>query len=136
MALFIDPESSQLQSTVGSQSNSKVFEKYQMQGDASAKFQLSQSIPQMGPTLSVSSSEPDQYEYIQDDFMDSQECEAFYDFIECVIKFAYNGRMKAAISEQEHIDPESHQRLDAAFWGFEPESDIQLWTACILAEAT
>jgi hypothetical protein len=25
--------------------------------------------------------------------------------------------------------------LDAAFWGFEPESDMQLWTACILAEA-
>ncbi|KAA6385986.1 MAG: hypothetical protein EZS28_018488 [Streblomastix strix] len=36
---------------------------------------------------------------------------------------------------QGHFDPESHQSSDADFWGFEPESDMQLWTACILAEA-
>ncbi|KAA6357516.1 MAG: hypothetical protein EZS28_046957, partial [Streblomastix strix] len=135
MALHFDPDSSQLHGISGSQSNSKVPEKEQMQGDDGARFQLSQPIPQVGPTLSASSSEPDRYKQIQDDFMDSQECEAFYDFKESVIKVVYNGRIKAVISEQGHFDPESHQRLDAAFWGFEPESDMQLWTACILAEA-
>ncbi|KAA6396736.1 MAG: hypothetical protein EZS28_007739, partial [Streblomastix strix] len=131
MALLFDPDSSQQQGISGSQSNSKVSEKEQTQGDAGARFQLSQPIPHVGPTLSATQSEPDRYEQIQDDFMDSQECEAFYDFKESVIKVVYNGRIKAVISEQGHFDPESHQRLDAAFWGFEPESDMQLWTACI-----
>ncbi|KAA6373227.1 MAG: hypothetical protein EZS28_031247 [Streblomastix strix] len=135
MALLFDPNSSQLQGIARSQSNYKVPQKEQTQGDAGARFQHSQPIPHVGLTLSASSSEPERYEQIQDDFMDSQECEAFYDFKESVIKVVYNGRVKTVFSEQRHFDPESHQRLDAAFWGFEPERDMLLWTACILVEA-
>ncbi|KAA6371613.1 MAG: hypothetical protein EZS28_032859, partial [Streblomastix strix] len=105
-----------------------------MQGNAEARFQFSQPIPHVGLTLSASSSELDRYEHIQDDFKDSHECEAFYNFKESVIKVAYNGRIKAVISEQGHFDPKSHQLLNSAFWKFEPESDNLLQTVCILAQ--
>ncbi|KAA6375559.1 MAG: hypothetical protein EZS28_028913 [Streblomastix strix] len=67
--------------------------------------------------------------------MDSKECEAFYDLKESVIKVIHNGRIKAVISEQGYFDPESCQCLDAAFWGFEPENDMQLWTVYVLTKA-
>ncbi|KAA6365252.1 MAG: hypothetical protein EZS28_039221, partial [Streblomastix strix] len=135
MALLFDPDSSQSQCTAGSQPDSKYFKEQQTMSDAGVRFQLTQQIPRVGPTLRASSSEPHRYKKNQDDFMDSQKCGAFNDLKESVIKVVNNGRLKAVINEQGYFDPESCQRLDAAFWGFEPENDMQLWTVYVLAEA-
>jgi hypothetical protein len=47
----------------------------------------------------------------------------------------YNGKTKAVVSEAGHTDPETNRRIEADFWGFDPPEDMELWTACILAEA-
>ncbi|KAA6367709.1 MAG: hypothetical protein EZS28_036764, partial [Streblomastix strix] len=87
----------------------------------------------VGPDCS--SSESDRYTCIDDDFMNSQQCEVYYDNRENIVLILYNGKTKAVVSEAGHTDPETNRRIEADFWGFDPPEDMELWTACILAEA-
>ncbi|KAA6361457.1 MAG: hypothetical protein EZS28_043016 [Streblomastix strix] len=51
------------------------------------------------------------------------------------IQILFRGEIKAVVNERGHFDPKSGLSLDADYWGFDPPEDMDLWTACIIAEA-
>ncbi|KAA6353330.1 MAG: hypothetical protein EZS28_051143, partial [Streblomastix strix] len=75
------------------------------------------------------------YIVISDDFMNEQDCQVYLDRQSNDIKIRLRGELKAVVNERGHFDPKFGLRLDADYWGFDPPEDMDLWTACIIAEA-
>ncbi|KAA6363072.1 MAG: hypothetical protein EZS28_041401, partial [Streblomastix strix] len=75
------------------------------------------------------------YIVISDDFMNEQGCQVYLDRQSNDIQIRFRGELKAVVNERGHFDPKSGLRLDADYWGFDPPEDMDLWTACIIAEA-
>ncbi|KAA6399063.1 MAG: hypothetical protein EZS28_005413 [Streblomastix strix] len=76
----------------------------------------------------------DWYIAISDDFMNEQGCQVYIDRQSNDTKIRLRGELKAVANERGLFDPKSDLHLEADYWGFDPPEDMDLWTACIIAE--
>ncbi|KAA6362034.1 MAG: hypothetical protein EZS28_042439, partial [Streblomastix strix] len=67
--------------------------------------------------------------------MNEQGCQVYLDRQSNDIQIRFRGELKAVVNERGHFDPKTGLHLDADYWGFDPPEDMDLWTACIIAEA-
>ncbi|KAA6361769.1 MAG: hypothetical protein EZS28_042705 [Streblomastix strix] len=67
--------------------------------------------------------------------MNEQGCQMYLDTQSKDIQIRFRGELKAVVNERGHFDPKPSLNLDADYWGFDQSEDMDLWTACIAAEA-
>ncbi|KAA6390376.1 MAG: hypothetical protein EZS28_014094, partial [Streblomastix strix] len=76
----------------------------------------------------------DRYIAISDDFMNEQGCQVYHDRQSNDIQIRFRGELKAVFNERGHFDPKSGLHLEADYWRFDQLENMDLWTACIIAE--
>ncbi|KAA6384548.1 MAG: hypothetical protein EZS28_019925 [Streblomastix strix] len=67
--------------------------------------------------------------------MDSKPCEVYVDERDGEVSIRFRGQTKTIVKENGYLKPNIGEELYYKFQEFESQEDMNIWTACILAEA-
>ncbi|KAA6372677.1 MAG: hypothetical protein EZS28_031797 [Streblomastix strix] len=76
----------------------------------------------------------DKYTQLQDEYMNSKECEVYVDGKNGEVSVRFWGYAKAIFRENGHFEPNTGEELHNNFQKFESPEDMKIWTAYILAD--